>query len=380
MICSVSVLGIGIMIFMFSYMVFGDDSDEDIRTLRMTNIIFRHGAKFPDRYYEKDIHQSSDNHDNNGEPGALSQVGSVQMFELGKNLKDRYLKLFPSNGYYSKKIVQVKSSYMERTISSALAFMAGFMPPLEYKNPLPIVWQPIPVNSIPRDRDDLIAQKKACPKYDEAYRKAFQSVDIKELDEANNKLYKILSKHTGENISNIRDVESLYNTLEAEKAAGWTLPDWTEDIFPDKIEPLAARHLALLTETAYMKRIKGGPLMTEIIELMTNKRQHLFNHERTISIYSGHDVTLVNLMRAMNIIDQTSKKPDYSAALVIELHHSLDHIDDYDVKVYYYFSYKDKYPKEISIQNCPRPCSLTQFTKSMNGLIVKEFDEICMYI
>lgn len=38
MICSVSVLGIGIMIFMFSYMVFGDDSDENIRTLRMTNV------------------------------------------------------------------------------------------------------------------------------------------------------------------------------------------------------------------------------------------------------------------------------------------------------------------------------------------------------
>lgn len=40
MICSVSVLGIGIIIFMFSYMVFGDDSDENIRTLRMTNVSY----------------------------------------------------------------------------------------------------------------------------------------------------------------------------------------------------------------------------------------------------------------------------------------------------------------------------------------------------
>lgn len=38
MICSVTVLGIGILIFMFSYIAFGDDSDENIRTLRMTNV------------------------------------------------------------------------------------------------------------------------------------------------------------------------------------------------------------------------------------------------------------------------------------------------------------------------------------------------------
>lgn len=42
--------------------------------------------------------------------------------------------------------------------------------------------------------------------------------------------------------------------------------------------------------------------------------------DRSTFIYSGHDVTLVNVMRALQIIEQTSKKPDYGATLAIELH------------------------------------------------------------
>lgn len=167
-------------------------------------IIFRHGAKYPDRIYQKDFHlQNVPAVD----PGSLTQLGSVQMFNLGKNLRHRYIKLMPKNGFYSNKIVQVKSSSIDRTISSALSFLAGFMPPLENSNPLPIPWQPVPVLSIPRDRDDLIAQKKACPKYEEVYNDQMNSEEMKKLDKINENLYRILSQNTGENISSILDVE-----------------------------------------------------------------------------------------------------------------------------------------------------------------------------
>lgn len=297
------------------------------------------------------------------------------MYNLGKSFRHRYLKLLPKNGFYSKKMISVKASWMDRTISSGLSFVAGFMPPLDNINPLPIPWQPVPVVSIPRDRDDLIAQKRACAKYDEVYNNQMNSDEIKALNSLNYNLYKILGKNTGENISSIQDVESLHNTLEAEKAAGWVLPDWAENIFPQKTAPLAARYLKLLSDTPFMKRIKGGPLVTEIIDTMLNRRNHL--SERTITIYSGHDVTLVNVMNAMGILDQTTSKPDYSAALAVELHHSLDHIDDMDVKVYFYFNSEDKYPKHVQIPGCDEPCSLNRFRKVMNGVIVNDFDKLC---
>lgn len=336
-------------------------------------IIFRHGAKFPDRVYEKDFHLLKDVQ--NTDPGALSLPGTNQMYNLGKNLRHRYLKLLPKNGFYSKKIIQVKSSWMDRTISSALAFLAGFMPPLETSNPLPIPWQPVPVVSIPRDRDDLIAQKRSCPKYDEVYQTLLKSKEIQALDNENKNLYRILSVNTKENISSLLDVELWHNTLEAEQAAGWNLPDWTENIFPQKTLPLAERYLKLLTDTPFMKRIKGGPLITEILDIMLNRKNSL--SERSITLYSGHDVTLVSVMNAMQILNQTTSKPDFSAALAIELHHSLDHVDDMDVKVYYFFNSEDKYPKAIDIPGCKTPCSLNRFRKVMNGLIVNDFEKLC---
>lgn len=97
--------------------------------------------------------------------------------------------------------------------------------------------------------------------------------------------------------------------------------------------PLAERSLALLTETPFMKKVKGGALLTEIIDQMTKKRSRTLTPDRSIFIYSGHDVTLVNLMRALNIIDQTTMKPDYASTLVLELHHSVTFKNDFEVKV-----------------------------------------------
>lgn len=249
------------------------------------------------------------------------------------------------------------------------------MPPLENINPLPIPWQPIPIYTIPRDRDDLIAQKRDCPKYDEVYDQVMKSDEIRKIDNDSQSLYRVLTLHTGSNISSILDVELLHGTLEAEKAANWELPDWTETVFPDKTLPLAERYLRLITETPFMKRIKAGPLMTEIIENMYSMKNNL-PQERSINIYSAHDVTLVNLMNAMGVLEQTTNKPEFAAALAIELHINYSSID-MEVKVYYYYNSDDKYPKLVKIEKCESPCMLDKFRSTMNHLIVNDFQKLC---
>lgn len=47
----------------------------------------------------------------------------------------------------------VLSSAAERCLMSAQAFLAGFLVP--EKSVLPISWQPVAVNSLPRDRDNV---------------------------------------------------------------------------------------------------------------------------------------------------------------------------------------------------------------------------------
>lgn len=52
--------------------------------------------------------------------------------------------------------------------------------------------------------------------------------------------------------------EQLYNVLSIYRSNGLELEEWTKSIFPEKLLPIAERHLALLTETDFMKQIKGG--------------------------------------------------------------------------------------------------------------------------
>lgn len=125
----------------------------------------------------------------------------------------------------------------------------------------------------------------------------------------------------------------LYTTLKVEAEAGLVLPDWTENIYPDKLESLAARSYSLYTESNLMKKVKGGAFLAEIIKKMENKRRKNLNPDRKIFLYSGHDITLVNIMNTLNILDQTDILPSYASALSFELHHSSLFKDDFEVKV-----------------------------------------------
>lgn len=250
------------------------------------------------------------------------------------------------------------------------------MPPLDNHNPLPIPWQPVPVYTLQRLTDDLIVQRRPCARYDKVFDEVLQSDEVKKVDNESQQLYHHLSINTGENISDLHAVELLHDTLQAQKAAGWQLPEWTEGYFPSKTLPIAEFYVRLLTKTPFMKRIKAGPLLTEIIENMSANKNKM-EPEKAINVYAAHDITLINLMNSMGFLDQTANKPEFASALAIELHESHSGVD-MDVKIYFYFNSDDKYPKAISIDGCRSdPCTLTDFQKVMNHLIVNDYEKLC---
>ncbi|XP_067619641.1 lysosomal acid phosphatase isoform X2 [Eurosta solidaginis] len=356
---SVIILGCALCTVMMAYFVFGDNNDEQgLRNLRMISIVFRHGEKTPTSFYPNDPYAL---HDWPGGLGALTQKGSQQAYNLGKNLRMRYYRLLPPNGVYTQQQVHVLSSAAERCIMSAQSVLAGFMPPLDHNNFL------------------LLAMKKPCLKYDTILQKLYKNPppELKKINEENAELFKLLSKHSGKNISTLIDVELLYTTLKIEAEGGLVLPDWTENIYPDKLVALAARSYSFYTETNLMKKVKGGTFLAEIIKKMENKRRKNLNPDRKIFLYSAHDITLVNIMNTLNILDQTDTLPSYASALSFELHHSSLFKDDFEVKIVYYYNSDDKFPKEIHIPNCSAPCSLTQFSTTFNGLLLDNYDDTC---
>lgn len=118
--------------------------------------IHRHGDRSPSRSYPNDPHI---NYKWPGGHGALLPEGSLQMFTLGKTLRNRYAKLLPSDGVYTPERILVMSSAVDRAQMSSQSLLAGFMPPPSDRNPLPISWQPIPVHQIPQKLDDVSKQK-----------------------------------------------------------------------------------------------------------------------------------------------------------------------------------------------------------------------------
>ena len=84
----------------------------------------------------------------------MFQKGKLSMYQLGKTLKLRYQSFL--NEYYSSKELSILSSYAPRCQMSAMTLLAGLYPPVGNqiwnKN---LLWQPIPVNPIPRNIDNV---------------------------------------------------------------------------------------------------------------------------------------------------------------------------------------------------------------------------------
>lgn len=105
--------------------------------------------------------------------------------------------------------------------------------------------------------------KKKCPTYDKALEYAYNSQTIQNINNENKDLYKFLSEATGQTVNNITAVEFLYNILQIQEDNRLKLPEWTRDVYPNKMLPLAIRSLEIFTETTFMKRMKGGKIDTK---------------------------------------------------------------------------------------------------------------------
>lgn len=98
-----------------------------------------------------------------------------------------------------------------------------------------------------------------------------------------------------------------------------TLPTWTDDYYPDKLETLTLYDLQLNTYNDLLKRLKGGPFLKKIVTDMLGKRDNTLELERRkMFMYIGHDSTIVALLDVMHIWN--NQIPKYNDMTMIELH------------------------------------------------------------
>lgn len=97
---------------------------------------------------------------------------------------------------------------------SAAHNLAGMFPP---KNQQiwneSLLWQAIPIHTMPESIDYILAMKRPCPLYIKAFKEYEQSEEIQWILEHFRELIQYLEMHSGLKLDRIVQIKSLYETL-----------------------------------------------------------------------------------------------------------------------------------------------------------------------
>ncbi|XP_025265921.1 lysosomal acid phosphatase [Camponotus floridanus] len=364
---SVTILGIFIGCTLLAYTAFASSTTKH-NTLQQVVFLFRHGDRNPTETYPKDPYI------NYAWPngwGALTKRGMLQLYNVGQWIRQEYGVIIGNK--FESATTLMRSSYADRCIMSAQVLLAGLFIPSPEDMFLPgLAWTPVPVHSIPRNLDKLITIKAPCPRLEEALKQAYLNEAIRSGAKMA-EYYKELTEHTGQNMSTITDVEFLYNTLEIEEQHGLQLPQWTQKFYNNEMREIAARSLAIFTNSTIQRRLLGGPLLKEILSHMEETRTD--SKPKRSYFYSAHDITIVNVLRTMGFTNELFK-PDYGATLIFELHLANNSIDQ-EVKALYLNNTETKIAHPLEIPNCATPCLLQNLKQVWHKVIPNDWDAEC---
>lgn len=346
---------------MFLTYCWGDDE------LISVVVIFRHGARTPIDPYPNDPYKNSSFWPAGF--GQLTNEGKKQHFELGQWIRQRYSNFMPP--VYSERDIYVRSTDVDRTLMSAEANLAGFYPPQkEFQSNL--TWQPIPVHTVEETEDEILSMKKPCPKYNKMLEELFNQQFFLNISHKYHELYAYLTNKTGALVNTPDSVEYVYNTLTIEQSYNFTLPSWTNKVFPEKMEYLASLSFAVEAYTPQLARLKTGPLFNLITEHFKNMTSYSYEHHnhstenkwnRKFLMLSAHDTTIANVLNSMGLFDMHC--PPFAATIIFEQRKRTNN------STYLNLFYKNSSnPIQLCLKGCELDCDLKTFVEIMKPIIV----------
>ncbi|XP_075226827.1 prostatic acid phosphatase-like [Lycorma delicatula] len=337
----------------------------DEETLQLVIVLHRHGTRTPTYFYKNDPYQDVKKYWPVG-LGQITNKGKMELYNVGKLLQEKYKRFIPS---YSINSVRVNSSDMDRCHMSAAALLAGMFPPEGdqiWNNQL--IWQPIPIHSLPVTKDTMLATLAPCPNYWLEREKVLSKLALVPDPEAE-KLSKYISKYAGQVIT-ATNLPDFYTTLLIEERSGYTLPDWTKPIYPDKLKERAEFYGTTYTWNRILKRFFSGPLIKELLHQFKEKSEGCIK-DMKLFLYSAHDLTLINTFRGLEFKDFIF--PDFGAFIIFELHRSNN---KYFVKMFYSHS-AEIVPYELEIPNCAKPCPLDKLLNITEAIRTVDWSTEC---
>nr|XP_008190580.2 PREDICTED: venom acid phosphatase Acph-1 [Tribolium castaneum] len=355
----------------FAIIGFGVKSSDSDRTneLVLLHVIIRHGARTPVDTYPKDPYINESFYPVGW--GQLTNKGKLELYNMGKFLRKRYDKFL--GPHYTPDIFYAQATDVDRTKASLQMINAGLWPPQIEQKWGPLDWQPVPVHSEPLSEDSLLLVRRPCANYHLELDRVLKLPEIRKKFEENDELFRELSEKTGKSVKNFDDVQDIYNTLKAEDDFNLTLPDWTKDYYPERLTPPTAFSFVLNTYTDKLIRLKGGVLLKKLVTDWTDKvKGTLRPAQRKAFLYGGHDSTITNLLRALDVGDP--QIPDYGTMILLEF--SQDYITNtFGVEIYLRNSTGE--PHKLKIRDCIEFCPLFHVKRLRYDVIPDNWDKEC---
>ncbi|XP_053696710.1 lysosomal acid phosphatase-like [Sabethes cyaneus] len=349
-----------------SYAVIPEQRASD-DSLVMLIAIFRHGVRSPITTFPTDPNA---NYPWVGGFEALQPEGFAELHLLGENMRKRYGRFIPKRTADMKRKIYAASSCSERCIDSAHSFLKGLLAGRR---------QPVPIHVILPDEDTFLIQNRTCPKARQVWKQLGVEPDseyfslFKEAEE----LKEFVSKEIGEPIKSLRDLVIILDSLEVFNTFHLQQPAWADQVFPQRVRPLILGFLRSYTGSDELKLIRGGAILTELIDKMRAKRDGQKEFRRRMVFYSGHDLTQVSLFNSLGVKDMLTRRPECGSAVVFELHKNNIFWRDLEVRMLYYANSNVSVPVKLSIPACPEPCPLTLFEQSVEHLLLADYDKTC---
>lgn len=167
----------------------------------------------------------------------------------------------------------------------------------------------------------------------------------------------------------------LGDTILAMISVDCEVPQWAVDAYYNTLNKYMIGHFANIARNPRLAKIRGGPLVTEIVNNMVAVDQ---GSGKKVLIYSAHDLTVASLAVALGVGDQLPDRISYSDAIMVDLVEAKAGSLEPTVEVIY-LSKANTIPERIpmALPGCGVSCTLTAFRAATSAMMVADWDQIC---
>uniref|UniRef100_A0A182HT87 acid phosphatase n=1 Tax=Anopheles arabiensis TaxID=7173 RepID=A0A182HT87_ANOAR len=343
--------------------------DDGEGKLIFAHVLFRHGDRTPIDPYPNDPWKDPSHW--TADWGQLVNAGKMRHLLLGKWLRQRYSSLLQDT--YSNNEIYVRSTDVDRTLMSAEANLAGLYPPTGRDVwDSAITWQPIPVHTVTEELDSVLAAKKRCPAFDHALKVYRQSEPYHSYNASFEPVYRYVTEKTGRRYDSLSSLQNLYSALLIEELNNFTLPDWTKTVYPEPLRSVSAMTFAVKTNTTQLARLKMGPLVKEMLNRFRSKAKGTLKPNRSVWMYSAHDVTVASLLNALRVFELHN--PPFAACVLLELRQPANGGQAY-VELFYKNTTGEPY--RLVVPGCDARCPLERMFEIYDNILPQDWEAEC---